>query len=222
MFRTAGSAGNRGTAPDDYLSMACTRYHEALSARIDGEDGGVPEADLDVHLTACADCRRFAQELADLHRLARVRAAERVPDLTGSILAAADGPPVRALRAVSAETVARITLAITGLVLVAISAPDLLAGESGSNHLAAWDIAFGAGLLVAARRTDRSRALIPFAAVLVAAMTIAAVADAHHGHVADHGLSHHLLEVAGLALLWWCARASRALDGPSRTTMRAA
>jgi predicted anti-sigma-YlaC factor YlaD len=59
---------------------SCDRYREALSARMDGEDSGIPEAHIDAHLEECVDCRTWTT------------AAEM---LTGQVVCG-DGPPLRA------------------------------------------------------------------------------------------------------------------------------
>jgi predicted anti-sigma-YlaC factor YlaD len=58
----------------------CDRYRDALSARMDGEDPGIPEARIDAHLEQCAKCRTWAT------------AAEM---LTGQVVGSA-GPPLPA------------------------------------------------------------------------------------------------------------------------------
>jgi predicted anti-sigma-YlaC factor YlaD len=40
--------------------MRCTRFREAVSARIDGEDPGLPTRTIDAHLAECPDCRSWA------------------------------------------------------------------------------------------------------------------------------------------------------------------
>jgi predicted anti-sigma-YlaC factor YlaD len=39
--------------------MGCEWYREALSARIDGEEMPADRAQVDAHVAACADCRRW-------------------------------------------------------------------------------------------------------------------------------------------------------------------
>jgi len=52
--------GNRIGSPHDYSHMRCTRFREAISARLDGEDPGLPTEQLDAHLAGCPDCRSWA------------------------------------------------------------------------------------------------------------------------------------------------------------------
>ncbi|MFE6050637.1 zf-HC2 domain-containing protein [Kitasatospora sp. NPDC056446] len=58
--------------------MRCAQFRTALSARLDGEPGGVPEARLDRHVARCTGCREW------LDRAERLRGRVRE--------AAADGP----------------------------------------------------------------------------------------------------------------------------------
>jgi predicted anti-sigma-YlaC factor YlaD len=88
--------------------MDCERYLEALSARLDGEDVGIPVAALEEHLAGCPRCRAGAERTERVWRAARLHPAEPVPDLTDTILAAvaaaasAEGPAVtRAMASVA-------------------------------------------------------------------------------------------------------------------------
>ncbi|MGH3767545.1 MAG: zf-HC2 domain-containing protein [Pseudonocardiaceae bacterium] len=44
--------------------MDCTQWREALSARLDGEDGAAERGAVDVHLASCAACCRLAEDAA--------------------------------------------------------------------------------------------------------------------------------------------------------------
>jgi predicted anti-sigma-YlaC factor YlaD len=72
--------------------MRCDDARLALSARLDGEDGGQPAGLIDVHLDGCAMCRAWLDGAERVTRTVRVRSVA-VPDLTARILAAvhADG-----------------------------------------------------------------------------------------------------------------------------------
>ncbi|MFJ6772605.1 zf-HC2 domain-containing protein [Kitasatospora sp. NPDC091257] len=58
--------------------MRCAQFRTALSARLDGEPSGLPEARLDKHVARCHGCREWLARAEQLR--ARVRAG------------AADGP----------------------------------------------------------------------------------------------------------------------------------
>jgi predicted anti-sigma-YlaC factor YlaD len=42
--------------------MTCMQIHQAISARLDGEDPGLDEPTVYAHLAGCADCRAFAHQ----------------------------------------------------------------------------------------------------------------------------------------------------------------
>jgi protein SCO1/2 len=71
----------------------CPRFREAVSARADGEDPGLPDELVDAHLARCGGCRVFADAVETQHRRSRVRAAAPVPDLTERIMAALGPTP---------------------------------------------------------------------------------------------------------------------------------
>lgn len=205
--------------------MRCEPYREALSARLDGEDPGVAPADLDRHLSSCEACQAFAARSQALHRRVAVRPADPVPDLTGPILAAVTRhlPPVAEHRrsrvgggarggAGGAVRWSRWALLAVALIQLAIAVPPVLFGHDAGApvHLAreigAWDVALAFALLLVVLRPRRAQGLVPFAGCLAVAMVAAAVIDAATGRVAPLAESPHLLELAGLALLWVMAR----------------
>jgi predicted anti-sigma-YlaC factor YlaD len=184
--------------------MKCERCREALSALLDGEDAGVDVHALDHHLERCVACRTYELRIADLHRASRVRQAEPVPDLSAAILASV------APRANPHDPVLgwlRSGLTFVGVLLVILSAA-LLVSNSVENpaHLAAWDLAFGGALLVAAWQPDRARGLLPMAVLLLASMTAASIISISDGHDVSHGLVFHVTEFTGVVLLALLAR----------------
>jgi predicted anti-sigma-YlaC factor YlaD len=183
--------------------MRCVHCREALSARLDGEEAGVAFADVDAHLARCHDCQLFAAELPALHRMARVRPADPVPDLTARIIA--ETAPAHTPAIAPLAWWVRGGLVTLALVLLAMAVPELVAPGNASGHLAAWDVAFAAGLLFAAWQPERSRGLLPMAVVLIATMTLATYIDIRNGHPASHGLAVHLLELTGVVALWLLA-----------------
>lgn len=194
--------------------MRCDRCREALSALLDGEDPGVEEGRVDQHLARCGACRQHRDELADLHRLTRVRQAEEVPDLSAAIMERLAPAPAAAHDPVLGWLRSGLTFA--GVLLVALAAGLLLAGDGSTPaHLAAWDLAFGGALLVAALQPDRARGLLPMAGLLAASMTLASVLEVSEGHSPTHGLVFHVGELAGVILLALLAHHRRA-DRPPR------
>lgn len=66
--------------------MPCTRFHAAISARTEGEPlpEGITPQDLDAHLTACPDCRRWAKRLRSLREATDDILRRRQGDRSGS------------------------------------------------------------------------------------------------------------------------------------------
>ena len=100
----------------------CARVQAALSARLDGEDTGVPDDVVDAHLSGCAECQAFIEQAARLNRqlrLTEVPVGDAVPDLSEMILAGVE--PVRRRRAASRVlglALSRVMLILVGLGLV--------------------------------------------------------------------------------------------------------
>jgi predicted anti-sigma-YlaC factor YlaD len=193
--------------------MRCETCREALSAELDGEETGLDPRDLRRHLVTCEACRRYDIGLERLHREVRVRSADAVPDLTASIFAATAAVPMR-----REWDAVRSGLLFSGLLLLVFAVPLLmLDGANMPPHLAAWDAAFGAALLVAALQPERARGLLPMALAMAATMTIATLVEIRSGHDPAHGLPFHVVELGGVMLLWIAARVPRAVapdDGP--------
>ncbi len=209
--------------------MNCDQSREAISARLDGEEPGQPEAALDAHLAGCGDCQAFALGAGDLHRSLRVRAAEPVPDLSAAILQAVprgDGDAIAAPGSPPRPAVAwlRYGLTVVGLTMLVLAMPSLVLHDSGSaihltRELSAWDLAFAAGLLFAAWQPARARGLLPMAAVLAGGQLLGTFIDVASGRAPAISEAHHALELAGVLLLWLLCRtagsrsARRVTDG---------
>jgi predicted anti-sigma-YlaC factor YlaD len=191
--------------------MHCDTIREALSARLDGEAPGLDAAAVDAHLRTCRDCTTWSEELATLHRILRVREAEAVPDLSAAILAAHPEPRRRSAFAevISPARWALFAVALTQLLL---AAPALLLGEDAgatvhvARELGSFDVALAVGLLVAAWQPERAWGLLPVIASLALVLAGTAVLDVVRGTASGAGEAHHVLDLAGLVLLWWVAR----------------
>ena len=81
--------------------MECDRAREAISARIDGEDSGVPDGALDAHLAGCEACRGWQQRAHVMTRRARIGGPFLDHDLTDRVLAAV--PPAQGRRRLAAR-----------------------------------------------------------------------------------------------------------------------
>lgn len=193
--------------------MRCDTIREAISARLDGEAPGLDDDTIDAHVAGCDACVTWSDELSTLHRMVRVREAESVPDLTGAILGSQPSPsPAR--RAWHREVIspARWALFVVALTQLVLAAPALLLGEDSgatvhvARELGSFDLALAVGLLVAAWQPARAWGLLPVVAALALVMAGTAVIDVVRGTASGFGEAHHVLDLAGLVLLWLVAR----------------
>ena len=194
--------------------MRCDTIREAISARLDGEAPGLEESAIEAHLAGCSACVAWSEELTALHRMVRVREAEAVPDLTGAILGSSP-PPVRRAWRTEVISPARWALFVVALTQLVLAAPALLLGEDSgatvhvARELGTFDLALAVGLLVAAWQPARAWGLLPVAAALALVMAATAVVDVVRGTASGIGEAHHVLDLAGLVLLWMVAREER-------------
>ena len=190
--------------------MRCTSFREAFSARLDGEEPGLPEPEVDAHLAGCAECRAWVEAAGALAGIVRHAPRDHVA-LDPALLAALTDPAGDEL---ADRSTARVWRALLGLVAVAqlvVSFPGVIlqdgqASVHMTHELTAWDMGLAAGFLVAAILPARAWGMLPFAAVLVACLGATSVVDMLAGHArADRELVH-LLGLAGLAIVWVLAR----------------
>jgi predicted anti-sigma-YlaC factor YlaD len=193
--------------------MQCDDFQDALSARLDGEalPVGLTDAAVDAHVARCAACTAFAAGSVAQHRALRVRAAEPVPDLTDGILAALPA----AARPQPVREWARYALLAVALTDLILALPAVLLGEDpgASIHVArelgSFDVALAVGLLWAAWQPRRAASLLPIFVALAAATFFTAVLDVARDQAPLSGEAHHVLDLAGLALLWALAHPPR-------------
>jgi predicted anti-sigma-YlaC factor YlaD len=190
--------------------MRCDDYREAISDRLDGEDlpPGIDEATLAEHLETCGACAAFAGSATALHREIRVRPAEPVPDLTNAILGAL--PPGSQPR--PHREWARYALLAVALTQVVLALPALLLGDDPgatvhvAREIGSFDVALAVGLLWAAWQPRRASGLLPMAAALAGAIALTAVVDLAQGDTAAATEAHHVLDLAGIAMLYVLGR----------------
>src|SRR6266511_2568191 len=108
--------------------MTCDQYRESASARLDGEEPGLPDAALDAHLAGCRACAAWCAAAQRVTRLARIAA-----------LAVAVGwTAVRPRHAAGLLPL----LAAFGAVLTVTSVADLRGGQVDlqrvSTHVLVW------------------------------------------------------------------------------------
>jgi predicted anti-sigma-YlaC factor YlaD len=190
--------------------MRCSDIREAVSARLDGEDPAVPPSDVEAHLATCDDCRTWVVG-AEVLAGAVERAPRDHPSLDPALLAALTAPPDDARSGLLGTGEWRAVLALIGLFQVVVAWPGVLLHDGhASVHLAheltAWDMGLAVGFLLAALLPARAWGMLPLAVVLVSCMTVTSALDAISGHALLGRELVHLLELAGLGVLWVLAR----------------
>jgi predicted anti-sigma-YlaC factor YlaD len=193
----------------------CERCRELLSASLDGEVSDLEAEAMERHVRRCGSCATYRTRLEQLHLVSRPasddgrehvdRRANRAEHLVER-LAWSPGS--------EAPDWARYGLLAVALMQVVVAVPQLLASGSGTSihdqhHLGAWEAAFGVSLVIVAWQPERARGLLPFAAALSIGLAVTALSDAIGGRVSAMAESYHLLQVAGLVLLWIVGRAYR-------------
>jgi len=190
--------------------MRCSTFREALSARLDGEDAGQPDDQVDAHLAGCAGCQQFARAAGALAGVVGHASRDHVA-LDPSLLAALTAPPDASPTGLLSTVEWRIVLGLVAVAQLVVSFPGVFLHDGhASVHLAheltAWDMGLAVGFLFAALRPARAWGMLPLATVLVACMVTTSVADSLSGHALLGRELVHVLELAGLAIVWVLAR----------------
>jgi len=190
--------------------MRCDWFRAAISARIDGEETGLPDAELDAHLAACAECSDWEQQAHAVTRRARLGGSFLTQDLTAQVLAAAPAAaPGRRRRFTQ-----RAALAAVAIAQLAITVPLLLlghdhdAGTHAAHELGSFDLSLAIAFAVGAVRPALSAGLAWPSAIAAAGLTGTAILDLMDGQTLGADEAQHLLAVAGALLLIWQARTS--------------
>ncbi len=186
--------------------MECEPSRIEISAAID--DGTPVSPAAEEHIAGCASCRSW-QEGAHQLRRATLRSVEETlsPDMREA------GRP----RRFALHRWIRFALAWAALLLIAWNVVGVFSTGSGpaihlERHRAAFDVALGLAFLFVAWRPDRAYGLVPFAATFTFALSVAALIDLLNGASTLLRESAHLVEIFGLALLWFLGLAV----GPGR------
>jgi predicted anti-sigma-YlaC factor YlaD len=203
--------------------MRCDDCREAISAQLDGEalPAGTTTGSVAGHVATCSACAAFADDVAALHREVRVRPAEPVPDLTNVILTAV--PPDARPRPV--REWARYALLAVALTQLVLALPALLLGNDAgatvhvARELGSFDVAIAVGLLWAAWQPRRASGLLPMAVALAGAIALTTGVDLLQGDAGAGAEAHHVLDLAGIVLLYSLSRPPAAgADRPVRST----
>jgi predicted anti-sigma-YlaC factor YlaD len=206
--------------------MDCDRAREAISARIDGEDPGLPGNVIQAHLASCAECRDWQQRAHEVTRRARLGGPFLEHDLTAQVLAAVG--PVHAGRRPPGQgrrMAQRAGLAVITLAQLAITVPLLIlghdhgAGTHAAHELGSFDLALAIAFAVGAIRPALSAGLAWPCGVAAAGLVSTAIADLIGGQTFGADEAQHLIAAAGAALLFWQARTiSTRTAGPALAT----
>ena len=196
--------------------MTCMQIHQAISARLDGEDPGLDESTVYAHLAGCADCRAFSHRAEALHRSVRLAPAPEIPDLTPGILTAIgaeslemppprDASPTPTSRCAGSSSPSRSRRSRWPI-------PALMLGSDAglpvhaARHIGSFDVALGVGFLYAAWKPSRIPGLLPVVAALVACLVGSSLLDVADGNTAALGRRSTSLDFVGLAVVWLLSR----------------
>lgn len=176
--------------------MDCDDIREALSARLDDEEGAQDAArPVEEHLELCGECASWYETAALITRRTRTTAAVAWPDVTDAVLARVS-PGVD-------RRVPGLRLGLGGLAVTQCGlAVTTFLADSGDYQTGAWQLALGAAYgAVAVRRTAPS-GLVPLLGTFVGALALGQVGGLTDGA----GVASLLLAAAGLLVVWLLGR----------------
>jgi predicted anti-sigma-YlaC factor YlaD len=191
--------------------MECDRAREAISARIDGEDPGVPDGALEAHLAGCDACRDWQRRAHVMTRRARLGGPILDHDLTDQVLDAL--PPATGRRRL--KLALRVALLAAALGQLAVTVPLLVlghdqgAGTHAAHELGSFDLALAVAFAVGAIRPALSSGLAWTCGIAAGGLAATAIADLIGGQTIGADEAQHLIAVAGALLLIWQSRTVR-------------
>lgn len=194
------------------MAVKCEHIREALSARLDGEPGELPDQTLDEHVAGCAACAAWLQHAMRL--AARSATSADTPDLVGPVLSAVRADEARRAARRRRATATRIALAAIALVQLAFSGPGLILGHDHTapihvaHEVGSFDAALALGLLLAAIRPRLAAGMLPLVAAITGLLLLTAGSDVAAGRTSALTESPHLLDLAGGLLLLRLATAT--------------
>jgi predicted anti-sigma-YlaC factor YlaD len=199
--------------------MECDSAREAISARIDGEDPGVPADALEAHIAGCAECQGWRQRAHSVTRRVRLGGPFLDHDLTPRVLAATP-PPLAGDRRRLAQRAGLMGIALAQM---AITLPLLIlghdhdAGVHTAHELGSFDLALAVAFAVGAIRPALSAGLAWPCGIAAIGLLGTAIADLISGQTIGADEAQHLIAVAGAILLFWQARAATRGIAPDAT-----
>lgn len=179
--------------------MDCNESHELISANLDAEASTAETELLTAHLDTCSPCLNLQSQLLSIHRALRIREAVPTPDFAPALMLSKPAP-----RLGHGEWI-RYLLGLIASTSLLVGLPTFFAsGPAGHNnrHLGAFTLAMSVGLLFAAVKPKHAAGLLPMTAALALTMTVGAVIDLGQGQRTLFAESQHVLDLAGLSLLW--------------------
>ncbi len=207
------------------MPVMCVDVRTALSARLDGEEPGVPEDLVESHLAGCPGCQAWSDGARRVIRAVRTMQPQ-APDLTGATLRAIDADPHVAqqrtrLRAVAEahgrRQVLRVAVAAAAVVQLVLALPSLFGTDTGTGgaglhatrEMGSFDVAVAVGFVLAGWRPQRAMAYVPLAFVLAGCLAGTSLVDILRGVT---GVGHevvHLVAMVQAGLLWALGRVER-------------
>lgn len=154
------------------------------------------------------------------------------PSLAGLITDQVAAQQLHRRQRLAKQRLSRVLLGIVGVLQLALSIAQLLGaatmthqmtggGEHLSNESAAWNLALGAGFLVAAGVPRLARGLLPTLGAFLAVLSIVSVVDLVQGSATAGRVTSHLLVLLGAALMLWVHAGHRDSDRSRRGRPRA-
>jgi Putative zinc-finger len=186
----------------------CDRYREALSARLDGEDPGMPLEQIDAHVEGCVECHAWAVAAGGLSEHMAPR-YEPAPPGWGTRRPARPSDPRRETAAIPHGVAGRprSDRRRAARHRMARRLPGRLA-RRGTHRQRAHVLGSRPRGWFPTRRLASSRAwgALPVIAVMVALLTWTSVADLVTGRAEPTREAVHALQVAGLGCVWALSR----------------
>ncbi len=184
---------------------SCLDAGVLISAAADDELRGDELRTLELHLEGCPECRARADAVAKLTRSIRLRSAALEDEFVRRVVSRSR--PARLGRG----GWLRPALAWLGIVIAIESTRPLVLGEIDgtpthiARHVGASGLALAIGMIYAAWRPHRAFGLLPFVAALLATTLLSTLLDTVEGDRAVLSEAYHVLELAGLVVLWMVA-----------------
>ncbi|MGV9712903.1 zf-HC2 domain-containing protein [Gordonia sp. NPDC003424] len=206
---------------------------EALSARIDGENEGVPAARVDQHVAGCAECRAwYATATAQAETMSAVAPGPSA-DPTDAILtrvAQARPSSTQRRRERLSDNVVRIGLTCAGVAQIIVAMLQMtgddfgmMSGHAGTtdgthlmNETTAWAMALGVCMVVAAWWQRALAGLLVVLTVFTVVLAGYVISDAVDGEVTLARILSHLPVLVGLGFAAWGVRPGNAVRDPLR------